>query len=35
MLGCFNEEFMSKYGAGEVKSPECENPMKHLMRPAN
>ena len=33
MLGCFNEEFMSKYGAGEVKTPECANPMKHLMGP--
>jgi len=31
MLGCFNQEFMSKYGAGEVKTPECANPMKHLM----
>ena len=34
MLGCFNEEFMSKYGAGELKTPECVNPMKHLMGPA-
>jgi hypothetical protein len=35
MLGCFNEEFMSRYGAGEVKTPECANPMKHLMGAAN
>lgn len=34
MLGCFNEEFMAKYAAGEVKTPECANPMKHLMGPA-
>lgn len=34
MLGCFNQEFMSKYGAGEVKTPKCANPMKHLMGPA-
>lgn len=34
MLGCFNEEFMAKYEAGEVKTPECANPMKHLMVPA-
>ena len=34
LLGCFNEEFMSKYGAGELKTPECANPMKHLMEPA-
>ena len=35
MLGCFNQEFMSKYGAGEVETPECANPMKHLMQPGN
>lgn len=33
LLGCFNREFMRKYGHGEVKTPECANPMKHLMKP--
>lgn len=33
LLGCFNQEFMRKYGHGEVKTPECANPMKHLMKP--
>lgn len=30
LLVCFNQEFMAKYGFGEVKSPECKDPMKHL-----
>lgn len=30
LLLCFNREFMAKYGFGEVKTPECKNPMKHL-----
>lgn len=34
LLGCFNQEFMRKYGHGEVKTPECANPMKHLVGPA-
>jgi hypothetical protein len=33
LLGCFNREFMRKYGHGEVKTPECATPMKHLMGP--
>ena len=33
LLGCFNKEFMRKYGHGEVKSPECATPLKHLMGP--
>jgi hypothetical protein len=32
LLMCFNKEFMAKYGSGEVKTPECRNPMKHLAR---
>lgn len=32
LLSCFNERFMAKYGLGEVKSPECKNPMKHLSK---
>jgi hypothetical protein len=35
LLGCFNQEFMRKYGHGEVKTPECATPLKHLMGPAN
>ena len=34
LLGCFNKEFMRKYGHGEVKTPECATPLKHLMGPA-
>jgi hypothetical protein len=30
LLGCFNEEFMRRYGAGQVKSKECQLPPKHL-----
>ena len=33
LLGCFNQEFMRKYGHGEVKTPECATPLKHLMGP--
>jgi hypothetical protein len=33
LLGCFNQEFMRKYGYGEVKTPECAHPLKHLMKP--
>lgn len=33
LLGCFNQEFMRRYGHGEVKSPQCANPMKHLTNP--
>ena len=32
LLMCFNKEFMARYGSGEVKTPECRNPMKHLSR---
>lgn len=32
LLMCFNKEFMAKYAAGEVKTPECKDPMKHLSR---
>ena len=34
LLGCFNQEFIRKYGHGEVKTPECATPLKHLMGPA-
>lgn len=34
LLTCFNQEFMGKYGYGEVKTPECKNPMKHLTQPS-
>ena len=30
LLICFNRQFMAKYGIGEVKTPECADPMKHL-----
>jgi hypothetical protein len=30
LLACFNQRFMAKYGQGEVKTPECKDPMKHL-----
>lgn len=30
LLVCFNQRFMAKYGYGEVKTPECRDPMKHL-----
>ena len=32
LLICFNKEFMAKYSAGEVKTPECRDPMQHLSR---
>jgi hypothetical protein len=32
LLVCFNQRFMAKYGHGEVKTPECKDPMKHLSR---
>ena len=32
LLACFNQRFMAKYGHGEVKSPECKDPMKHLSK---
>ena len=32
LLMCFNKEFMAKYAFGEVKTPECRDPMKHLSR---
>jgi hypothetical protein len=32
LLVCFNQRFMAKYGYGEVKTPECKDPMKHLTR---
>lgn len=32
LLICFNQRFMAKYGFGEVKSPECKDPMKHLSK---
>ena len=32
LLTCFNKEFMAKYAFGEVKTPECRDPMKHLSR---
>lgn len=32
LLTCFNQRFMARYGHGEVKTPECKDPMRHLSR---
>lgn len=30
LLGCFNNEFMTRYGAGKRSTPECQKPPAHL-----